>query len=282
MNCYPRSLRPSLQWTARSVRRPLYWVLIGVGLSFGCGRGGQLKPIRSTLEPPQLKLGFSSRGEQATDYKGRVGREAGAQIHESIESVIHTKGSSPITLKISASGRWNENAEFKPMRSKIQPSAGMLASALRGRLAESRTPPEYPLEPLRLMIGKSIGETPRSIDIKRTTSSASGSANLSGRWSCTRAEGLARNGWSARRLDCTIEDGKAVQEGKGPHEGTTVEATLLGRLRILWVSGSSGLIAAEEIQLKLYVGTDEVSPMRLKTSYQRVWCRDDIACTGLK
>tara|TARA_B100000029_G_scaffold514534_1_gene617780 strand:+ start:1342 stop:1743 length:402 start_codon:yes stop_codon:yes gene_type:complete len=123
----------------------------------------------------------------------------------------------------------------------------------------------------------------RSVDIKRRTASGnSGSASLSGRWLCTRDEGIAKNGWSARRLSCTIEDGKAIQEGKGPHEGMTVEAVLLGQLKVLWVSGPSGLVSAEEIQLKLYVGTDEVSPMRLQTSYQRVWCRNNPACAELK
>jgi len=101
---------------------------------------------------------------------------------------------------------------------------------------------------------------------------------LEGTWNCTRSEGSAAKGGRAVVLECSVEQGKAVQALARKHGREKAEGVFLGVLKVIRIVSPDKTLQAQELQMKLLLGVEKPNALRLSTEYRSLWCSGTSVC----
>lgn len=204
---------------------------------------------------------------------------AEATLREGMEIRLQAEGLAPVFSEVKSTGVWESRGDDDlkwTLRSLVQrPESGQLGSALQDRLATMDLPQGLPLGPFSLF-SESAGV--HGFDLTQIPFDEASGLQVAGHWQCTRNDGVLSDGLRAQELSCTLAEGRFIQEGKGPHAGTVMEARLVGVLHGIRGASDSSNPKVEEVRLELAAQRDAPTRLSFKTSYYRIWCASAEGC----
>ncbi len=256
----------------------ILWVAFSL-FSSACNSPAPFEEAPEQIQPLSMLLGPVEVGADVSIEA--PGPAVGATLDEGMSVRLQAEGLAPLFAEVKSKGTWESKGDAERTwilkNLEYNPESGRLGKKLKERLSTMALPADLPLGPYSLLTGP-VGD--HDFPLSKISFDRASGLRIEGRWRCTRTDGRSAGALPASELSCVLEGGRLIQEGKGPHTGTVIEARLVGTLHAIRGASDAPTPNFEELRMELVAQSETPTRLSFKTSYYRIWCAVEGACSG--